>query len=88
MAANTTKPKTEDQYAFWEEAEQAAAAAAELNAAIVRVTQSWAAATTTAVYQVASAGFAPDQTRRQIEDILRDEAISLLREAAACECHA
>ena len=58
MAANTKK-RTEEQYAFWDEAEQAAAAAAELNAAIVRVTQSWADTTTTAVYQVAVAGFAP-----------------------------
>ena len=87
MAANTKK-RTEEQYAFWDEAEQAAAAAAELNAAIVRVTQSWADTTTTAVYQVAVAGFAPDQTWLQIRDILLDEAINLLREAAACECHA
>ena len=85
----TTKDKPEDgfeeQRDFWMEV--AAIAASELNDAIVRVTQSWANVTTTAVYQVASAGFAPDQTLQQIRDILIDEAVNLLRETAACHLH-
>jgi hypothetical protein len=84
----TDTNRTEEQLDLWDEAERAAADAAALNAAIVRVTENWADVITTAVYQVASAGFGPEQTQQQIRDILLDEAISLLREAAACQYHA
>ena len=45
-----------------------------------RISQDRAAVTATALLQITSAGFSPEETRRQVEDYLRDDYVGFARE--------
>lgn len=76
--------RRDPQYQLWNEAEQAAADAAEIHAAIARVTQEHIAVAATAVCQIVEAGFNITETKRQIEYTLHDTLIDFARELEDC----
>jgi len=65
----------DDQKDFWDQVAK--------ETVMVRIACDRADATATVVCRIASTGFAPAETYRQVVDILRDDNIELLREYEA-----
>jgi hypothetical protein len=80
-------PTTDKCQLLWNgaDAEAIAQAMAEWqHAKSTRIAMDRAAAVAVAIWQITSAGFNPAESRRQIEDVLRDEFLDVARELEAC----